>query len=65
MVGHNTLILNQAEMVRAIEYYLNAVHFKEPIMVSSVTENKSNLNFAIDLQEKHEKLLDTKEVAAD
>jgi len=47
MIGYNTLVLNQAEMMRAIEYYLNNVQFKESTQVTSVSENKSDNTFLV------------------
>ena len=36
MTGSNSLVLCQAEMMIAVEYYLNEVVFKEPVIVKEV-----------------------------
>lgn len=42
MIGNNELRLNKAEMHKAIEYYLNAVVFKEPCKVTNVIATQSS-----------------------
>lgn len=49
MKGSNQLLLCQAEVIRAIEYYLNEVQFKERVEVTSVTENSNDHNFCVSL----------------
>lgn len=51
MIGRNTLQLNNSEIMRAIEYYLNNVQFKEPVLVTSVKEDSGNHLFNIQLEE--------------
>lgn len=60
MKGTNVLTMNQAEMMRAIEYYLNQVQFKEPVRITKVSENKSNFVFDIELEESKEGNLGSK-----
>lgn len=56
MIGSNSLILNQAEMIRAVEYYLNNVQFKETVRVTAVEEKPSDRVFNIRLDEPVENL---------
>jgi hypothetical protein len=51
MIGNNVLEINRAEMVKAMEYYLNNVQFKEPVRVVYVTENKNDNTFTIEIAE--------------
>ena len=46
MIGSNTLILNKAEMIRAVGFYLDEIQLKEPIKITSVTE-KDNLFYVV------------------
>lgn len=53
MRGKNTLLLNQAEMQAAVEYYLNQVQFKQPVKVTRITEQVATPNlFEIILEEE-------------
>jgi len=56
MKGQNELRLCPNEMMRAVEYYLNEVHIKEPIEVWGVkqhsTENGDPISFVIQIREK-------------
>lgn len=58
MKGNNTLTLNQAEMVRTIEYYLNNVQFKEPVLVAAVKEKPGDHVFHVKLEETVDDPLD-------
>lgn len=51
MQGNNKIQMCVAEMIRAIEYYLNEVQFKERVRVASVSENKNDHYFCISLEE--------------
>lgn len=42
MIGNNKLHLNQAEMNKAVEYYLNTVVLKEPCSVTGVTYTQND-----------------------
>lgn len=43
--------MNKAEIIRAIEYYLNGIQFKEPVAVSNVVEDKGDNIFNITLED--------------
>lgn len=42
MIGNNKLQLNQAEMNKAVEYYLNNVVFKIPCCVTNIEYTTNN-----------------------
>lgn len=44
MVGNNSLCLCQVELEAAVEYYLNAIVFKQPVSVTSI---KLEANMAV------------------
>jgi len=54
MIGHNLLYLNKSEMLRALDYYLNNIQFKEPIEVTEVSERKSEHDFELRISEIYE-----------
>ena len=41
MKGKNELQLCPAEMMRAVEYYLNEVQFKEPVKITEIEQHGS------------------------
>ncbi len=47
MIGNNKLVLNQAEINKAVEYYLNSVVFKMPCTVVSVDQNRQDTTFDV------------------
>ena len=49
MEGNNTLLLNKAVMIGAVDYYLNQIHFKSPVKVGDVSENKNSKYFEVKL----------------
>ena len=51
MKGNNRIIMCRAEMIRAVEYYLNEVQFKEPVLVAGVTEDKGDHVFIVSIEE--------------
>lgn len=51
MKGKNQIIMCQAEMIRAVQYYLNEVQFKEPVIVAGITEDKSKRTFIVSIEE--------------
>ena len=51
MKGKNQIIMCQAEMVRAVQYYLNEVQFKKPVLVAGITEDKSKRTFIVSIEE--------------
>ncbi len=57
MVGNNKLLLNGAQMVEALDYYLRNVIFKDgKFSVTSVSENKSSSVFEIQLGDAKEEI---------
>jgi len=54
MRGTNTLILNKAETIKAIEYYLNKIHFQKDVTVDDVKQVQGDNLFEIKLIEKSE-----------
>ena len=54
MIGHNLLYLNKSEMLRALDYYLNNIQFKEPIEVTEVSERRSEHDFELRISEIYE-----------
>lgn len=54
MKGNNELILCHDEIIRAVEYYLNEVQFKERVKVDSVSEDRGMLLFVVELSEWRE-----------
>lgn len=52
MMGRNELRLCKAEMIRAMEYYLNEVQFKETVVVTDVVVTKEiTAAFVVSLSE--------------
>ena len=53
MKGNNEIRWCHAEMIRAVEYYLNEVQLKEPVSVVGVSEKQMNMNtgFVINIHE--------------
>ncbi len=54
MEGTNILSLNKAEMMRALQYYLNEVQFKEPVKISNVREKGNDNIFEITIMDVEE-----------
>ena len=51
MAGTNVLLLNKATMIKATEYYLCNVQFKEPVKVSDVEEDRNEHQFKVTFNE--------------
>ncbi len=55
MIGKNTIVINQAEAIRAIQFYLNQVQFKETVIVKSVSYNASSYTFDVIIEDSDQK----------
>lgn len=56
MIGRNQILMNEAEMQKAVDYYLNEVQFKKRVKVVGVRELAgSPIKFEIVLEEGEEK----------
>lgn len=57
MIGRNEIRFNSAEMMRAVQYYLNTVLLKEPVEVQDIrverTVSNTYIVSVINLEEKH------------
>lgn len=56
MIGDNQLLLNKAEMIKALQYYFEKQVFKKEKLpyVKDISEDKMNNNFIIRVSENEE-----------
>lgn len=56
MIGRNEIRFNSAEMMRAVQYYLNIVLLKEPVEVQDIrVERTGSDTFVVSVVELEEK----------